>query len=58
MKDGFNTQDYRDGGFINIGVDPINGVFFAPGTAQTQLVREKDKIFPLSQIDLELIGDQ
>ena len=30
----------------------MGGVFYAPGTAHTT-VRDKDKIFPVSQVDLE-----
>lgn len=57
LKEGFSTQDYRDQTFKNLGSDVVNGVFFAPGTAHTQ-VRDKDKIFPLDHIDLDQISTQ
>ena len=57
MRQGFQTQDYRDNGLKNIQVDNGAGVFFAPLTAQTS-TRDKDRIFPTQEIDLDAISLQ
>lgn len=55
LQAGFNTYDY--GGFKNVKIEQVGGVFTAPGTAFAT-PRTSDKIFSVQPVDLERISIQ